>query len=87
MEPDQREILVDPDEAASRLHAAYPNAKVLMVIREQAEWLNSAYKYSINELPAGQRSFADYCETPYGNVLLQAGHYDETIRAYIDIFG
>ena len=81
------EVIVDPKEAASRLHAAYPDGKVLIVIREQAEWLNSAYKYSINELPAGQRSFADYCETPYGNVLLQAGHYDQTIRAYADEFG
>ena len=81
------EIVVDPNEAALRLHVAYPDAKVLMVIREQADWLNSAYKYSINELPAGSRSFADYCETPYGNVLLQAGYYDATIRAYADVFG
>jgi hypothetical protein len=81
------EILVDPNEAALRLHAAYPQAKVLMVVREQAEWLNSAYKYSINQLPAGRRSFADYCATPYGSVLLQAGHYDRTIRAYADVFG
>jgi len=81
------DILVDPGEASSRLHTAHPDAKVLMVIREQTDWLNSIYKYSINELPAAQRSFADYCATPYGSVLLQAGYFDRTIRAYADTFG
>jgi hypothetical protein len=81
------DILVDPGEASSRLHRAHPDAKVLMVIREQTDWLNSIYKYSINELPAAQRSFADYCTTPYGSVLLQAGYFDRTIRAYLDTFG
>ncbi len=83
----KNEILVDPDEAAGRLHRAHPQAKVLIVLREQTDWLNSIYKYSINELPAAQRSFADYCATPYGTVLLQAGHFDRTITAYLDIFG
>jgi Sulfotransferase family len=83
----KNDILVDPGEAASRLYKAHPDGKVLMVIREQVDWLNSIYKYSINELPAAQRSFADYCATPYGSVLLQAGYFDRTIRAYVDTFG
>jgi hypothetical protein len=81
------DIRVDPGEAASRLRKVHPRAKVLMVIREQANWLNSVYKYSVNQLPAGQRSFTDYCTTPYGNVMLDAGHYDRTIGAYADVFG
>lgn len=80
-------ICIDPAEAARRLHKVHPQAKVLMVIREQANWLNSVYKYSINQLPAGQRSFADYCATPYGKVMLDAGNYDRTISAYVDAFG
>lgn len=81
------DILVDPREAASRLYKAHPDGKVLMVIREQADWLNSIYKYSINELPADQRSFSDYCATPYGTVLLEAGRFDRTINAYVEFFG
>lgn len=81
------DIHVDPGEASSRLHKAHPDSKVLIVIREQTDWLNSIYKYSINELPAADRSFADYCATPYGSVLLQAGYFDRTIRAYMDTFG
>ena len=29
----------------------------------------------------------DYCTTPSGIVLLQAGHFDQTISAYVDLFG
>ena len=83
----KNDVVVDPAETALRLHKAYPRAKVLLVIREQADWLHSVYKYSITQLPATQRSFADYCATPYGAVLLLAGHFDQTIRAYIDVFG
>lgn len=83
----KNDILVDPGEAASRLFKAHPDGKVLMVIREQADWLNSIYKYSINELPGNQRSFSHYCATPYGAVLLQAGHFDRAIQAYVDAFG
>lgn len=83
----KNDIVVDPGEAALRLHKVHPRAKVLLLIREQADWLQSAYKYAISQLPAAQRSFADYCATPSGIVLLGAGHFDQTICAYIDVFG
>jgi hypothetical protein len=80
------DVVVDPAETASRLREAHPDAKVLMVIRDQVDWFNSIYKYSLSQLPATRRSFSDYCRTPYGSVFLRAGHFDLTIRAYIDIF-
>lgn len=80
------DVVVDPAEAASRLHKVHPEAKVLIVIREQADWMQSVYKFVMSQLPWNRRSFADYCTTPSGIVLLQAGHFDQTIRAYIDIF-
>lgn len=80
-------IVLDPTEAASRLQKAHPYAKVLVMIREQSDWLQSVYKFVMSQLPATQRSFADYCATPSGVVHLNAGHFDQTIRAYIDIFG
>jgi hypothetical protein len=81
------DIIVDPGEAASRMHKVHPGAKVLLLIREQADWLQSVYKYVMSQLPRNQRSFVDYCTTPSGIVLLQAGHFDRTIAAYIDVFG
>jgi Sulfotransferase domain len=81
------DIVVDPAEAALRLHKVHSEAKVLIVIREQADWMQSVYKFVMSQLPWNRRSFTDYCSTPSGIVLLQAGHFDQTIRAYVDIFG
>src|SRR5215468_2009426 len=81
------ESVVDPGEAAARLHKVHPEAKVLLVIREQTDWLQSVYKFVMSQLPWNHRSFADYCTTPSGIVLLQAGHFDQTIHAYVDFFG
>jgi Sulfotransferase family len=83
----RNDVIIDPAEAASRLYRVHPDAKVLMVIREQGDWLQSVYKFVMSQLPWNRRSFADYCTTPSGIVLLQAGHFDRTIRAYVDVFG
>lgn len=83
----QPHIRIDPIEAARRIKNAYPDAKVLIVIREQVDWLHSAYRYFLPRLPAGRRSFADFCATPRGIVYLAAGHFDITIAAYADAFG
>jgi sulfotransferase family protein len=83
----QDDIVVDPAKKALRLHKVIPRLKILMLIREQADWLESAYRYSMSQLPPDRRSFADFCSTPTGVVLLQAGHFDKTIQAYIDVFG
>jgi hypothetical protein len=81
------DVVIDPEKAASRLHKVHPEAKVLIVIREQTDWMQSVYKFVMSQLPWNRRSFSDYCMTPSGIVLLQAGHFDQTIRAYIDVFG
>jgi hypothetical protein len=81
------DIVVDPAEVASRVLRAHPNAKILILVREQVDWLQSVYKYAISQLPWVRRSFADYCDTPSGIVMLQAGHFDRTIEAYLDVFG
>lgn len=82
----KNDVFIDPGEAASRLHKVHPDAKVLIVIREQGDWLQSVYKFVISQLPWNRRSFADYCMTPSGIVLLRAGHFDQTIQAYLDVF-
>jgi hypothetical protein len=81
------DIILDPFEAALRLKKALPSAKVLLVIRDQVDWLHSAYKYFMPRLPANRRTFADFCATPRGIAYLQAGYFDQTISAYADAFG
>ena len=83
----KHEVVIDPGETARRIYNVHPQAKVLLLIREQADWLQSVYKYVMSQLPWNQRSFADYCATPSGVVLLGAAHFDQTIRPYVDIFG
>lgn len=83
----KKDVVIDPREAASRIHKVHSDAKVLIVIREQADWLQSVYKFVISQLPWNRRSFADYCTTPSAIALLQSGHFDQTISAYVDLFG
>jgi hypothetical protein len=83
----RNDIVVDPAEAAFRVHKVHPQAKVLILIREQVDWLQSVYKYAISQLPWNGRSFTDYCTTPSGIVHLSAGHFDRTIGAYVETFG
>lgn len=83
----KNDILIDPHEAARRLKFSYPSARVLMMIREQVDWLHSSYKFFMPRLPAKQRSFADFCATPRGIAYLEAGYFDRTIEAYAEAFG
>jgi hypothetical protein len=78
---------VSPSHWARALAARFPEAKILMAIRDQVDWLGSAYRYYVSQLAADRRSFLDFCETPKGAVLLRAGHYDLTIDAYRRAFG
>jgi Sulfotransferase family len=80
-------VILDPAASALRLRKIHPHARVLVLIREQVDWLHSAYKHYIRHLPGSQRTFADFCTTPQGIALLQAGHFDQTIQTYSDIFG
>jgi Sulfotransferase domain len=81
------DVVVDPTVAAMRLRKFHADAKVLLLIREQADWLHSAYKHYMRHLPNDRRKFVDFCATPQGIVYLQAGHFDQTISAYADVFG
>jgi hypothetical protein len=81
------DVLLDPATAASRLKKNHSRAKVLLLIREQSDWLHSAYKHFLRHLPTTQRTFADFCATPQGIAMLQAGYFDQTIGTYIDVFG
>ncbi len=78
---------VSPNHWARALAGRFPEAKVLIAIRDQIDWLGSAYRYYVSQLATDRRSFLDFCETPKGMVLLRAGHYDLTIGAYRRAFG
>ncbi len=76
------DLVIDPREAAKRMKAVHPNAKILVVIREQVSWFSSIYKATISSLPPRQRTFHDYWLTPQGIALRTAGHHDRVISAW-----
>jgi hypothetical protein len=80
-------IDVDPEAVAKSWLARFPDSRALIVIRNQADWLSSIYRYYVDNLEPGKRGFSDFCATPKGMVLLRAGHYDLTISAYLKHFG
>lgn len=81
------DVHFDPGEMAKRLGVMYPEARVLMVFREQTAWLDSAYRYYLPRLPGNRRSFESFCSTARGAVYRQVACYEEAIQAYGDVFG
>jgi len=78
---------IDHEEAAARIKRSLGANKVLIVIRNQIEWLQSVYKYYLVRLPPKARSFADFCDTPRGRVYLLNGHFERLIGTYSQEFG
>ncbi len=83
----RHDLVIDPREAARRMKKVHPNAKILMVIREQVDWFSSIYKATITSLPPNQRTFHDYWITPQGIALRAAGHHDRVIQAWMRLYG
>ncbi len=80
------DLVIDPREAARRVKAVHPNAKVLIVIRDQVSWFESLHKATITSLPPRQRTFHDYWITPQGIAMRAAGHHDRVIQAWMRCF-
>ena len=80
MIPGQRDI-------AERIHAALPNARILITLRNQVDWLRSNYLHYMLDLPPKRRRFRDFLQTREGKLLLDAGAYDKLLTLYRDLFG
>jgi len=78
---------INPERMANLARQRFPQARILIVIRDQVEWLGSAYRYYLANLEADRRRFSEFCATPKGTVLLQAANHDRTIETYGQAFG
>ncbi len=76
-----------PQTIAWRIQQALPNARILIAIRNQQDWLRSYYLHHIQDLLPRHRKFADFCRTFIGRCALSSGLYHETIRLYFELFG
>lgn len=80
-------IAINPLGIAESMKHNCPDARVLMIIRNQVDWLKSNYIHFMGNLELKKRRFEDFCETTEGMVVLQAGMYDTTIETYFNVFG
>lgn|GEM_PF-5713442 len=77
----------DPVSMATRVYAKAPDSKILFVIRNQIDWLRSAYLHQIKLLSPKDRSFADFINTLEGKCVANAGLYHQIVAAYYQVFG
>jgi hypothetical protein len=80
-------VRADPMEAALRIHRILPDSKILMIIRNQIDWLRSDYLHHISLLPKGKKRFLDYLETLEGKSTLYSALFDRIIDCYFKLFG
>lgn len=80
-------LVYSPRVLAERIHAAVPDGKIIITIRNPVSWIRSNYLHFILSLPTGQRSFRDFISTTEGMLVLKAAHFHETISLYQEIFG
>ncbi len=78
----RHDLVIDRLEAVGRVYAVHPNAKILIIIREQVDWFSSLYKATITSMPPNQRTFHDYWITPQGIAMRVAAHHDRLIKAW-----
>ncbi|MBL8487351.1 MAG: sulfotransferase [Rhodocyclaceae bacterium] len=81
--------LLVPDQAAiaRRIRERVPQARILLVLRNQLEWLRSNYLHHMLFLAKDRRSFGNFLGTLEGKCALHAGLFDQTVDAYFSAFG
>lgn len=78
----RHDLVINPREAVRRMKRVHPNAKILMVIREQVDWFSSLHKATVSSLPRNQRTFHDYWLCPQGIAMRAAAYHDRVIEAW-----
>jgi hypothetical protein len=91
LDPDQvldgRLMIPGQRDTAERIHAALPDARILITLRNQSDWLQSNYLHHMLVMPNKRRRFRDFLQTREGKLLLAAGAYDQLLTLYRGLFG
>lgn len=80
-------IFTAPTVIGERVKAAVPEARILLTIRNQTDWLNSNYRHYFEHLPAGRESLFDFLSTPEGKSVLDTAMFDRAVEIYDRLFG
>lgn len=79
--------LWDPYLMARRLKQTFPTAKILIVVREQIDYVLSLYTFRVIKRGHERLSLSDYLERKFANQLYEKLQYDKLVRSYQDLFG
>ncbi len=78
---------VNPMMVADNLRRLFPQAKILIVVRNQFSYLRSIYTYRVAIKGEESRSFAQFLEEEGALGLWEKLEYDKLVSYYISLFG
>jgi hypothetical protein len=82
----QQYIRHDIGEMVRRIRAAAPEARVFMIVRNQLDWMRSAYKWAVFNVGV-DLPFAAFLDSALGGAFLEAGDYRAVLERYREAFG
>jgi hypothetical protein len=78
---------ISPFIIASNLKACFPNAKILIIIRNQLDYLTSLYSFRVAIKGRETRSFSQFLEEEGNKGLFEHLEYDRLIEHHQELFG
>ncbi|MGB3466040.1 MAG: sulfotransferase [Cyclobacteriaceae bacterium] len=75
----------DTKEMAKRIRETYPEGKILLVIRNQKQWINSVFKHDIQHFGL-DKDFNGFLMDPLGQSYIEAGDFNALHRLYVGLF-
>ncbi len=80
-------VRFDPEALVTRVRAILPDARIVLTVRSQLDWLDSSFRHFRVHLPAGRQRFVDFLETLEGRFALEVAHLDRTFAHWAQGFG
>lgn len=80
-------VTIDHRLIYQRMKDINPNCKVIVVLRNQIDWIRSYYLHHIDSMASDQRNLKCFLDTYEGKLMIHAGLYDKLIQQLHCDFG
>lgn len=84
---DGKIVVPSHEEIARRIRSILPDSKILIVLRNQVDWLRSMYLHYSPHYHPQRRGFLDFLDTIEGKATLASACYSHTLESYRRHFG
>lgn len=78
---------LDPTEVARRIKKEVPNARIVALLRNQVDWIQTHYRVALERLPKSRHGLGDFLSSPEGQIVTNGAYYAQNLDAYIQAFG